>query len=106
MTKLANAPLDASMVGYLVGGVVLILAFAAIESRAAEPMLPLSLFRIPTMAASLLASLFQGLAGFGVLFLVLMYLQRDPAAFYASVGFMVLAAVLSGLRARGLRRPG
>jgi len=75
MTKLANGPLDASTVGYLVGGVGLIAVFVLIERRAAEPMLPLSLFRVPTMAASLLASLFQGLASFAVLFLVLMYLQ-------------------------------
>jgi EmrB/QacA subfamily drug resistance transporter len=75
MTKLANAPLDASMVGYLVGGVVMLGVFVVIEQRAKAPMLPLSLFRVPTMAASLLASLFQGLASFAVLFLLLMYLQ-------------------------------
>jgi EmrB/QacA subfamily drug resistance transporter len=75
MTKLANGPLDTSMVGFLVGGVVLIAVFVLIERRVADPMLPLSLFRVPTMAASLLASLFQGLASFAVLFLVLMYLQ-------------------------------
>jgi EmrB/QacA subfamily drug resistance transporter len=75
MTKLANEPFDASITGYLVGGVVLIAAFVLIEMRVAEPMLPLSLFRVPTMTASLLASMFQGLASFAVLFLVLMYLQ-------------------------------
>ena len=32
-------------------------------------------FKVPTMAPSLLASLFQGLANFAVLFLVIMYLQ-------------------------------
>ncbi len=62
MTKLANEPFDASMAGYLIGGVVLIGVFVVIESRVAEPMLPLRIFRVPTMAASLLASLFQGLA--------------------------------------------
>jgi hypothetical protein len=66
MTKLANAPLDASMVGYLVGGVVMLAVFVLIEPRAKAPMLPLSLFRVPAMAASLLASLFQGLASFAV----------------------------------------
>jgi EmrB/QacA subfamily drug resistance transporter len=75
MTKLANEPFDASIAGYLIGGIVLIIVFVLIEMRVAEPMLPLSLFRVPTMAASLLASLFQGLASFAVLFLVLMYLQ-------------------------------
>jgi MFS family permease len=75
MTALASRPFDASIAGYLFGGVALIVVFVVIEARVAEPMLPLSIFRVPTMAASLLASLFQGLASFAVLFLVLMYLQ-------------------------------
>ena len=85
--------------GYLVGGVVLIAAFAVIEARVAEPMLPLSLFRVPTMTASLLASLFQGLASYAVLFLVLMYLQgpRGLSPIHASLllvpGFVAGAAV-------------
>src|SRR6516164_8091711 len=87
MTKLANAPLDAEMVGWLLGGVLLIVAFVLIEARAAEPMLPLSLFRVPTMAPPLFASLFQGLASFAVLFLVLMYLQgpRGLSPIHASL---------------------
>src|SRR5215472_9670066 len=99
MTKLANAPLDAEMVGYLLGGVALIVVFVLIEARAADPMLPLSLFRVPTMAASLFASLFQGLASFAVLFLVLMYLQgpRGLSPIHASLllvpGYVAGAAV-------------
>jgi EmrB/QacA subfamily drug resistance transporter len=87
MTKLANAPLDATMVGYLVGGLVFLAVFVVIERRAAAPMLPLRLFRVPTMAASLLASLFQGLASFAVLFLLLMYLQgpRGLSPIHASL---------------------
>jgi MFS family permease len=75
MTRLASAPLDATLVGYLTGGAVMLAAFVLIEFRQREPMLDLSLFKIPTMAPSLLASLFQGLASFAVLFLVIMYLQ-------------------------------
>jgi EmrB/QacA subfamily drug resistance transporter len=99
MTKLANAPLDASMIGYLVGGAVMIVAFVLIEARVSAPMLPLSLFRVPTMAASLLASMFQGLASFAVLFLVLMYLQgpRGLSPIHASLllvpGYVAGAAV-------------
>jgi EmrB/QacA subfamily drug resistance transporter len=87
MTRLATQSLDATMIGYLVGGVALICVFVLIESRAAEPMLPLSIFRVPTMAASLLAALFQGLASFAVLFLVLMYLQgpRGLSPIHASL---------------------
>lgn len=87
MTKLANAPLDASTVGYLAGGVVFLAVFVLIETRVAAPMLPLRLFKVPTMAASLLASFFQGLSSFAVLFLVLMYLQgpRGLSPIHASL---------------------
>jgi EmrB/QacA subfamily drug resistance transporter len=97
ITKLANAPLDASTVGFLVGGVVLIGLFVAIEARVAAPMLPLKIFRVPTMAASLCASLFQGLASFAVLFLVLMYLQgpRGLSPIHASL-LLVPGYVVSG----------
>jgi EmrB/QacA subfamily drug resistance transporter len=97
ITKLANAPLDASTVGFLVGGVVLIGLFVVIEARVAAPMLPLKIFRVPTMAASLCASLFQGLASFAVLFLVLMYLQgpRGLSPIHASL-LLVPGYVVSG----------
>ncbi len=97
ITKLANAPLDASTVGFLVGGVVLIGLFVVIEARVAAPMLPLRIFRVPTMAASLCASLFQGLASFAVLFLVLMYLQgpRGLSPIHASL-LLVPGYVVSG----------
>jgi EmrB/QacA subfamily drug resistance transporter len=99
ITKLANAPLDASTVGFLVGGVALIGAFVAIEARVSAPMLPLRIFKVPTMAASLCASLFQGLASYAVLFLVLMYLQgpRGLSPIHASLllvpGYVVSAGV-------------
>jgi EmrB/QacA subfamily drug resistance transporter len=97
ITKLANAPLDASTVGFLVGGIVLIGLFVVIEARVAAPMLPLRIFRVPTMAASLCASLFQGLASFAVLFLVLMYLQgpRGLSPIHASL-LLVPGYVVSG----------
>ncbi|HVB42746.1 MAG TPA: MFS transporter [Streptosporangiaceae bacterium] len=75
MTKLATTSFDATVTGYLTGGLVLLAAFVLIELRQAEPMLDLSLFKVPMMAPSLLASFFQGVANFAVLFLVIMYLQ-------------------------------
>jgi MFS family permease len=87
MTRLANTALDAAVAGYLIGGLVLIGVFVLIERRVAEPMLPLSIFRVPTMSASLLASLFQGLASFAVLFLLIMYMQgpRGLSPIHASL---------------------
>lgn len=75
MIKLTSEPLDLSIVGLLAGGVVTLVVFWRIERSAPEPMLDLELFRVPTLAPSLLASLFQSLANFAVLFLLLMYLQ-------------------------------
>ena len=87
MTTLATSSFDASVAGYLIGGVVLICAFVLVELHQAEPMLDLSLFKVPTLAPSLLASLFQGLANFAVLFLVIMYLQgpRGLSPIHASL---------------------
>ena len=75
MTSLASTPFDATILGYFVGGLVFIGIFTVVEWKQAEPMLKLSLLRIPTMAPSLLASFFQGLANYAVLFLVIMYLS-------------------------------
>jgi EmrB/QacA subfamily drug resistance transporter len=87
MTRLATTAFDAEVAGYLIGGIVLLGVFVVIEQRQPDPMLPLSIFRIPTMAASLLASLFQGLASFAVLFLLIMYLQgpRGLSPIHASL---------------------
>jgi MFS family permease len=99
MTALATSSFDATVTGYLVGGVVLIFVFVVIELRQSEPMLHLSFFKIPTLAPSLLAALFQGLANFAVLFLVIMYLQgpRGLSPIHASLllvpGYVVGSAV-------------
>ena len=78
---------------------MLIGVFVFIESRVPAPMLPLRIFKVPTMAASLCASLFQGLASFAVLFLLLMYLQgpRGLSPIHASLlllpGYLISAGV-------------
>jgi EmrB/QacA subfamily drug resistance transporter len=75
VTRLATHPPDATVLGFILAGLALLVALAVVERRQAEPMLDLSVFRVPTMTPSLLASLFQGLANYAVLFLILMYLQ-------------------------------
>lgn len=99
ITKLATSSLDASLLGYLIAGLVLLIVFVIIESKKAEPMLNLAIFKVPTMAPSLLAALFQGLANFAVLFLVIMYLQgtRGLSPIHASLllipGYIVGSAI-------------
>ena len=75
VTRLATSAFDSTIVGFFVGGVALLAVFVLVERAQAEPMITLSLFRMPTMSSSLLASLFQGLANYAVLFLIIMYLQ-------------------------------
>ena len=75
LTKLTSESLNASIIEFVIAGVILLGVFALVEQRQKEPMLNLSLFRVPTMSPTLLASLFQGLASFSVLYLLLMYLQ-------------------------------
>ncbi len=75
VTKLATTSLNTSIISFIAGGILLLIIFWLIERRQEEPMLRFSIFKIPTMTHSLLASLFQGLANFAVLFLVIMYLQ-------------------------------
>jgi MFS family permease len=96
MTTLAARPLDATQLGYLAGGLVLLAAFAVIETRQAEPVLDLSLFRIPGMASSLLASLFQGLGSFAVLFLVIMYLQGPRGLSPVSASLLMVPGYVIG----------
>lgn len=60
----------------LVGAVVLAAWFLVRESRAALPMLPLSLFRRIPFSAGISSGLLSYLVTFGVLFVVPFYLQR------------------------------
>ncbi|HTX00997.1 MAG TPA: MFS transporter, partial [Acidimicrobiales bacterium] len=87
ITELATTSLDGTLIGYLVGGAVLIVVFVLVESAQQEPMIDLSLFRIPTVTPSLVASLLQGLGNFATLFLVIMYLQgaRQLTPIHASL---------------------
>ena len=99
MTKLSTTAFTSDVAGFLVGGVVLLVAFVLVERWRAAPMLDLRLFRIPTVSPTLLASLFQAMGNFAVLFLVIMYLQgvRDLSPLHASLllvpGYFVGAVV-------------
>jgi MFS family permease len=99
MTQLTTSALDGTVLAFLGGGMALLAAFVVIEIRSSAPMVPFSIFRIPTMSPTLLAALFQSLANFAVLFLVIMYLQgvRRLSPLDASLllvpGYLVGAAV-------------
>ncbi|MER6571330.1 MFS transporter [Streptomyces sp. NPDC001093] len=59
----------------LIGGVLLLLVFARVETRAAEPMFRLSLFRVRAFAAGNLAALLTAIARGGLQFMLIIWLQ-------------------------------
>jgi MFS family permease len=63
------------VVGGLAGGVALLVVFAIIETRVAEPMFQLSLFRIRAFTAGNLAGLAAAIARGGLQFVLIIWLQ-------------------------------
>jgi MFS family permease len=59
----------------LVGGAVVLVAFCLIETKVADPMFRISLFRIRAFAAGNLASLMAGLGRGGLMFILIIWLQ-------------------------------
>ncbi|MFJ9723218.1 MDR family MFS transporter [Streptomyces sp. NPDC101209] len=66
---------SAQIVGLAVLGVALAVAFVAVERRAAEPVLPLKLFRIRTFTLSAVISFIVGFAMFGAMTYLPTFLQ-------------------------------
>ena len=64
-----------SVLGGLIGGVLLLAAFVAIERRVAEPMFQLGLFRIRAFAAGSAAGLLAATARGGLQFMLIIWLQ-------------------------------
>jgi MFS family permease len=64
-----------TVMALLIGGVVLLAAFAMIERRVAEPMFQLSLFRIRAFTAGSIAGLVVSIARGGLQFMLIIWLQ-------------------------------
>jgi len=98
MVKLATADFNAGEQASLAVGLFALVVFVAIERMVKEPMVNLSMFKIPTMPSALLASMFQAIGNFAVLFLVIMYLQgvRELTPLHASL-LLVPGYLLGGL---------
>jgi len=114
-----TSPLVLSLIG---GGVAVLVIFAMIETRIAEPMFRLDLFRIRPFAAGNLASLLAGLGRGGLMFILIIWLQgiylpmhgysfeRTPlwagiAMLPLTVGFLIAGPVSGWLSDRFGARP-
>ncbi|MDO0932754.1 MDR family MFS transporter [Streptomyces sp. DG2A-72] len=87
------------IVGLAVLGVVLALAFVAVERKAAEPVLPLKLFRIRTFTLSAVISFIVGFAMFGAMTYLPTFLQVVQGVSPTMSGVHMLPMVLGLLLA-------
>jgi len=87
-------------IGLLIAAVALLIAFVAIESRQEEPLLPLSIFRLGSVAGANVVGLVAGAVLVGMFFLLTLYVQevlhysalRTGVTFLALGGTSILAA--------------
>jgi EmrB/QacA subfamily drug resistance transporter len=93
---------SAEVIGCLVGGVVLLAAFTAVEARTKAPLVPLRLFNSRALSTASGALALNGAAFLSMFFLTAIYLQqvRGDSALKAGLQFLpmggaaILAAVL------------
>jgi EmrB/QacA subfamily drug resistance transporter len=90
---------SAQIVGLAVLGVVLAVAFVAVERQAAEPVLPLRLFRVRTFTLSAVISFVVGFAMFGAMTYLPTFLQVVQGVSPTMSGVHMLPMVLGLLLA-------
>lgn len=81
----------AAMVG---GGLLLVLLFVLTERRAAEPVMPLGLFRFRTVSLAAVASAFVGIAMYGTTTFLSQYFQLARDKTPTMAGLMTLPMIL------------
>jgi EmrB/QacA subfamily drug resistance transporter len=95
--------MEAGRVGRWTGGdvvlplavaVVTLIAFVAVERRTAEPIIPLRLFRVRMVTAASLNGLLSGMAMFGAISFVPLFLQHVGGMSATAAGFVLTPFVL------------
>lgn len=82
-------------IGVIVGGLIVIVAFVLVERRVSAPVLPMSLFRDPTLSVGAVAVAVNFFALFGVTFFLSLFLMnlRGESGLDAGVMLLPLSAV-------------
>lgn len=82
------------VLGPIAAALVLLAGFVAAERREPEPVIPLALFRIPVVRAAVATGFFSGMAMFGAISFVPLFLQRVTNATAMSAGFVLTPFIL------------
>src|SRR5579883_2761904 len=93
---------SAQVVGMLVGAGILYIAFFAVERFAAEPVLPLSLFRNQIFSAGTTLSLLQGMILLGLVIYLPLYLQGVLGQSATNSGVVITPLTVSLVVGAGL----
>lgn len=83
-----------SVIGLLVASAILLAAFIAIERRAARPLIPLELFANPMVRAAAATGFLAGMATFGAIAYVPLFLQAVTGSTATQAGFVLTPFVL------------
>jgi EmrB/QacA subfamily drug resistance transporter len=102
---------SAATIGIFTGAAVLLAAFLAWEARAAEPLMPFSIFRLRTVVGANVAGLILGTAMFAMFLMLTLYMQQvlGYSAMKTGVAYLAVAATAifwSGLAAQLVTRIG
>ncbi|MBV8998788.1 MAG: MFS transporter [Solirubrobacterales bacterium] len=92
----------ARTIGVLAASAALLTAFLVIESRVKEPILPLSIFRLRTLAGANAAGLLLGGSFFGFIFVGTLYMQQVLHYSALETGIVWLATSLTSIALAGL----
>ena len=90
---------------------LLMAIFLINEQRAAHPLLPLSIFRLPTIVGANVVGFMLGAAIFSMFFLLALYMQRPPGLHYTAlrsgIGYLLVACtiIVSAGASQALRGP-
>jgi MFS family permease len=84
--------------GFFAVSVVLMIGFLINEQRASSPLLPLSIFRLPTIVGANVVGFMLGAAIFAMFFLLALYMQQPPGLHYSAirsgVGYLLVACTI------------
>jgi len=83
-----------SVVGLLIASAVLLAAFVLVERRAAQPLIPLGLFRNPMVRAAAATGLLSGMAMFGAIAYIPLFLQAVVGSTATQAGFVLTPFIL------------
>jgi EmrB/QacA subfamily drug resistance transporter len=92
---------SARTISLLAAAAVLVLGFVAIETRVEAPLLPLRIFRLPTVAGANAVGLLLGASFFGFIFVGTLYMQQVLGYSALQAGLAWLAASITSVALAG-----